>query len=131
APALDPTRARQRACVGVGSGDRGHAARKAGDLDGRESVAPGAVADSPARVEAPALDPTRARQRARLVTAGGDRGHAARKAGDADRGAPAAPGAVAELSVAVAAPTHDPTRGRQRARVLEPRGDCGHAVRKA
>ena len=64
APALDAALCRHRTVRGHG----GHAAAQADDVDRRRTVDGGAVAEVPEAVGAPALDPTRASERAAAVT---------------------------------------------------------------
>src|SRR5205823_1314653 len=118
APALDPARARERATVITVGGDRAHAARKAGDGDRGVAAGCRPVPELAARVTTPALDPARARERATLSAGGGDRDHAAGKAGDGDRGQPVGRRSIPELAVLVPAPALDRARAREQTGVI-------------
>ena len=77
---------RQRARVVEADGDRAHAARKPADVDRDAAVRGGrAVPQLAEEVAAPALDRARARQRAGVAGAGGDRADAAREPLHVDR----------------------------------------------
>ena len=85
APALDPARARQRAGVVAAGGDRADAAREPADVDRDVAIRGRPVPQLAEGVVAPALDRARARQRAGVGAAGGDRADAAREPADVDR----------------------------------------------
>src|SRR5262249_36313949 len=107
-PALDSACARERAGVIVACGDRLDAARQTGDVHGGRAVVRGSVAQLAVVVQAPALDPARGRERARVSKARGDRGNAAREAGDVDRGGACGRPAATELARAVVTPALGP-----------------------
>jgi hypothetical protein len=133
APALGPARARERATVPAAGSDRVRTGLKPGDVDrSRTQAAAGPVVAELARtVRAPALDAACARQRAGVVAAGGDRDHPGRETGDVDRCGAVGRRPVAELSEEVPAPTLDPARVGERARMRVAGGDRDHPARKA
>src|SRR2546421_73062 len=82
-------------------------------------------------IVAPARDSAHAGERTGVVAAGGDRGHAAGKPGDGDRGLAVGRRPVPELTVVVAAQALDPAGAGERAGVVETGGDRGHAAGEA
>ena len=130
APALDPARARQRAGVDAAGGDRADAAREPADVDRDVALRVRPVPQLAEEVVAPALDPARARQRAGVDAAGGDRADAARKPADVDRDVAIRGRPVPQLAEGVVAPALDPARARQRAGVGAAGGDRADAARE-
>ena len=112
-------------------GDRRHAAQ-ACDGHGRGRARERAVPELAARVEAPAVDPAVAEERARVVAAGRNRGDAgeprvALARGDLRGRARRRQRTVAEAAVRVVAPAlDDPAVGHERARVVRACRDRGH-----
>src|SRR5437867_2982521 len=133
APALDAAAARERARVTPAGRDRLHPLRKAGDSVGCQTAAGGrAVPELAGVVGPPALDGARARERAGVRPAGGDRLDPLRKAGDSVGCQTAAGGrAVPELAGAVGPPALDGARARERAAGRSAGGDRLDPLRKA
>src|SRR5439155_1061441 len=88
------------------------------------------VAELAVGVEAPALDPAGARQRAGVVGAGCDGRDAACKPGNVDRGRAVGLRPVAELAVGIVAPPLDPACARERAGAVAAGGNGGDAACK-
>ena len=89
------------------------------------------VAELTAAVPAPARHPSAGGQGTRVIGAGGDRGDAAREAGDADGRVAGVRRAVPELAVPVPAPARDAAGGREGTRVLLAQRERLHAARSA
>src|SRR5204863_7939827 len=123
ARALDPAGPGERAGVDGAGGDRGHAAGEAGDGHRGMAVGTRPVAELADVILAPARDSAHAGERTGVLVTGGDRGLAAREAGDGDWLMALDRGPVPELAPPVVAPAIDPAYARERAGVAEPGGD--------
>src|SRR5207249_2629129 len=82
-------------------------------------------------VRTPTLGSAGTRQRAAVHFPGRDGLHAAREAGDVDRGMALGPRPIPELAVAIISPTLGATAARHRAGVTAARSNRLHAVREA
>ena len=132
APALDTAGVQEGAGAVVAARDRRHAAAQTDHVDRAEAPVGCSVTQCAAVVGPPALDAAGARDRAAVTETGGNRGHPAAQSLDIDRGpyvvtrSPAA-----DFVVSVVAPALDAACMRQRARVVNARGDryCVRALR--
>src|SRR5439155_1604562 len=102
APALDAACASERAAVLQADRDRSHASTQAGDVHPAHAVTGTPAPHLALAVCAPALDAAGARERAAVVVAGGDCGHAAAQAGDVDRREASAGRSIAQRAAVVA-----------------------------
>ncbi len=127
APALDPAAACDRA-ASTARGDRAHAVHEAGDVDWSAALGDCTVPES---TVAPALDPTAARECARVAGASRDRADPAGEAHDVHRDAAVSRCAVPEAAVVIEAPTLDPAAAREHARVVAAGGDRADPAREA
>src|SRR5438034_297702 len=110
---------------------RGEAARKSEDVDRSPAVGRRPVSELSEVVPAPALGTARARQGTRVEAARAETGDATRQAVDIDRCVAFGRRPVAELTVLIPAPTLDPARVGERARMRAAGSDRDGAARKA
>ncbi len=128
APALHAPAVQQRAGVVVARRDGCDAAGEPRHRDRLQGVRVRAVADLAVRVVAPAHDAAGVQQRAGVIPAGRDGRDAAAEPEDVDRGLAQGARAIAELPVAVVAPTLDATTGGEGATGIEAERDRCDAV---
>src|SRR5919204_5777574 len=130
-PALEPAGARARTRMAIAPSEPGHTTSQADDVHRGPAVGRCPVAELAEVVPAPALGTAAAHEGAHVEAARGKPGHAAREAGDVDRGVAIRRRPVSELADLALAPALKAAFGRERTRMGAGSGDSGHAAVEA
>ena len=131
APAFEATAEADGAAVIAARRNDVHAIGQSDRIDRHRALRGAAVAQLAAAVQAPTFDAAPGSERAGVCRARRNRRHARRQAADIDRCAVRRDGAVAELTIAVRAPTFDATDRGQCTGVQTTRGNRSNAAGQA